>query len=347
MIPDTMKAVVIEAPRKAVVRIVPTPVPVEGEVLIRLEKALICTWEQRIFAGIDMPLPFVPGHEISGVVASVPENTITDLKPGEKVVVKTFDSCGQCEDCYRGDDNLCKGKAKKRFYGGVPGAGGFARYIAIAANRVYRLPNQAVSLETAAFAEPVACCLRSLEQADIQLGEDVVIVGGGIMGQLHCLLSKLRGGRVILAEPDKARRDMAASLGADVTIDPKTEDSIARIRELTNGGAHVVFFTVNSLALAQDYIGSLRRKGRLVYYGSFHPKGDIPFSPSDIHYGEYTITGSYSPTVKGFWTAGRLLSCGLLNPAPFISGRYPIDDCQKALERAGSPDTYRVLLDLA
>jgi L-iditol 2-dehydrogenase len=342
-----MKAVVVEAPRKAVVRMIPTPVPAEGEVLVKLEKALICTWEQRIFSGGDVPLPFVPGHEISGVVAAVPENTVTALKPGEKVVVKTFDSCGQCEDCYRGDDNLCKGKAKKRFYDGIPGSGGFAQYLAIAANRVYRLPNQAVSLETAAFAEPLACCLHSLERADIQLGEDVVIAGGGIMGQLHCLLSKLRGGRVILVEPDKTRRDMAASLGADVTIDPKAEDSIVRIRELTGGGAHVVFFTVNSLPLARDYIGALRRKGRLVYYGSFHPKGDIALSPSDIHYGEQTITGAYSPTVKSFWTASRLLSYSLLDPSPFISGRYSIDDCQQALEKAGSPDTYRILLNLA
>jgi L-iditol 2-dehydrogenase len=347
MIPGTMKAVVVEAPRKALVRTVPTPIPGEGELLIRLERALICTWEQRIFSGTDMPLPFVPGHEVSGTVAAVPEHTVTGLQPGERVVVKTFDSCGQCEDCYRGDDNLCKGKAKKRFYDGIPGSGGFAQYIAIAANRVYRLPNQEVSLETAAFAEPLACCLRSLERADVQLGEDVVVVGGGIMGQLHCLLSKLRGGRVILVEPDKARRDMAASLGADVTLDPQAADSIAGIRELTGGGAHVVFFTVNSLPLARDYIGALRRRGRLVYYGSFHPKGDIPVSPSDIHYGEYTITGSYSPTVKSFWTAGRLLSYGLLNPTPFISERYSMDDCQRALERAGSPDTYRVLLNLA
>jgi L-iditol 2-dehydrogenase len=84
-----------------------------------------------------------------------------------------------------------------------------------------------------------------------------------------------------------------------------------------------------------------------VYYGSFHPKGDIAMNPSDVHYKEYAITGSYSPTVKGFWTAGRLLSYGLVDPSPFVSERYPMEDCQKALERAGSPDTYRVLLDLA
>lgn len=190
---DGMKAIVVKAPREAAVQIVPMPVPAEGEVLVHIRKALICTWEQRIFMGVDMPLPFVPGHEVSGEVAAIPEGTCTDLAVGDRVVVKTYDSCGACEQCYRGHDNLCKGKSKRRTYGGIPGAGGFAQYMAIAANRVYRLPDQDVSLDIAAFAEPLACCVHSMEQANVELGEDVVIVGGGIMGQLHNLLAALRG----------------------------------------------------------------------------------------------------------------------------------------------------------
>ncbi len=347
MIPEKMKAIVIEAPKVAAVREVTTPKPVEGEVLVRIRRALVCTWEQRIFAGIDVPPPFVPGHEVSGVVAAVPEGTFTDLAPGDVVVVKTYDSCGACEFCYQGYDNLCKGKSKKRFYDGIPGAGGFAQYMAIAASRVYRMPNQDVPLDKAAFAEPVACCLNSLDQANPQLGEDVVVVGGGIMGQIHLLLAKLRGTRVLLVEPDEARRTLAAKLGADATVDTKAEDAAARVKEWTGGrGAHVVFFTVNSLQLAEDYLHALAPKGRIVYYGSFHPKGTVAMDPGDVHYTEKCITGAFSPTVKAFWTASRLLSYNLFDPAPFISERFKMDDCQQAMERASSPDTFRVLIDL-
>lgn len=348
MIPEKMKAIVIAEPHRAEVREITTPRPAAGQILVRVEKCLICTWEQRIFAGIDVPLPFVPGHEISGTVAEIGEDTPTDVKVGDKVVVKTFDSCGQCENCYRGADNQCTGPKKRRIYDGIPGTGGFAQYLAIESNRVYPLPGDDIDLEVAAFAEPIACCLHSMEQAEIEFGEDVVIVGGGIMGQLHNLMARLRGARTILVEPDAARREMALRHGANEVIDPTDCDPIAKIMELTGGhGAHVCFFTINALPLAQLYLESLAKRGRMVYYGSFHPSGPIQIDPNQIHYSEKRITGSFSPTAKGFWAASHLLGHRLVDVAPFITERYGLHDCQKAFERASSMDTYRVLIDLA
>lgn len=348
MIPEKMKGIVITAPRQAEVKELTTPKPAAGEVLVRVEKCLICTWEQRIFAGGDMALPFVPGHEISGTVAAIGEGTYTNVAVGDRVVVKTYDSCGQCEQCYRGHDNECTGKAKGRVYDGIPGTGGFAQYLAIGSERVYPLPDRQADLATAAFAEPLACCLGSLDQAEIEFGEDVVIVGGGIMGQLHNVLCKKRGARTILVEPDAPRREMARRMGADVVVDPMEGDPIQKIMDLTNGrGAHVCFYTVNVLSLAQDYLDCLAKRGRMVYYGSFHPSGPIQIDPNKIHYSEKRITGSYSPTAKNFWTASRLLGYHLIDVAPFITERYDLIQCQKAFERAASPETYRVLIDLS
>ena len=349
MIPEKMKAIVIDSPYHAEVREMTTPTALPGQILVRVEKALICTWEQRIFTGTDVPLPFVPGHEISGVVAAIPEGTFCDVKVGDKVVVKTYDSCGQCENCLRGFDNECTGKKSQRTYDGIPGTGGFAQYLAIGSDRVYPLPGgDKIDLETAAFAEPLACCIHSLEQADVELGEDVVIVGGGIMGQLHNVLCKLRGARTILVEPDASRRQMALERGADEVIDPMSCDAIRAILDLTEGrGAHVCFFTVNALKLAEDYLEAVGKCGRIVYYGSFHPSGPIAMDPNKIHYSEKRITGSYSPTKKGFWTASHLLGHGLIEVRPFITEKYPMSECQKALERASSMETYRVMIDLA
>lgn len=347
MLPEKMKGIVVTGPEQAEVKELSMPVPVAGEVLVKIEKALICTWEQRIYGGGDVKLPFVPGHEVAGVVAAVPEGTYTALKVGDKVVVKTLDACGQCENCRRGNDNQCKEPAKKRFYDGIPGAGGFAQYMAIAADRVFLLPNQDMDLEIAAFAEPVACVLRSCENADLVMSEDVVIVGGGIMGQLHNLIAKKKGCRTILVEVDEARRNTAKELGADVVIDPTKEDAIAKIKELTNGyGAHVVFYTIGVLKLAQDYIDALRIGGRIVYYGSYHPKGTIEIDPNHIHYSEKVITGSYSPNSYGFWMASRLLSYDIINVKPLLSEKYSMAECNEAFRAARRMDTYRVLIDL-
>ncbi|MEA4812048.1 MAG: zinc-binding dehydrogenase [Anaerolineaceae bacterium] len=347
MPPEKMKAVVISEKNKAEVRVLTTPVPVSGEVLIRLKHCMICTWERRIFSGQDLALPFVPGHEVSGEVVAIPEGTLTNLVVGQKVVVKTFDSCGECEFCRRGLDNLCKGKSKKRNYDGIPGSGGLAQYIAIASDRVYPLENQEVDLRMAAFAEPLACCIHSLDQAKIELSEDVLVIGGGIMGQLHSVLARLKGARVMLVEPDTARRDLAKKLGADIVLDPQAEDVNKKVAELTNGrGPHIIIFTVNSLQLASDYVKLLAPAGRLVYYGSFHPKGEILIDPNNIHYTEKNLTGSFSPTVKAFWTASRLISFGIVDLSHFLSGEFPMDEAQKAFEQSLDPANYRVMINL-
>ena len=139
MVEKTMKAVAVTEPGNAKVIEVTTPTPQAGEVLIRIDCCLLCTWEQRIFrTGDGMKLPFIPGHELAGTIAAIPEDTVTSFQVGDRVVAKTLDSCGHCEFCYRGDDNNCIGTPKKRFYDGIPASGGLAQYISLPVSRVYR-----------------------------------------------------------------------------------------------------------------------------------------------------------------------------------------------------------------
>ena len=109
-------------------------------------------------------------------------------------------------------------------------------------------------------------------------------------------------------------------------------------------GPHAVIFTVNNLNLAGDYIKILADRGRLVYYGSFHPRNDIPFSPNGIHYSEKVITGSYSPTIKAFWQATQLLGKKLIDVHPLLSEKYDMVDAETAFNRALSMETFRVLI---
>ena len=348
MVEKTMKAVAVTEPGNAKVIEVATPTPQAGEVLIRIDCCLLCTWEQRIFrTGDGMKLPFIPGHELAGTIAAIPEDTVTSFQVGDRVVAKTLDSCGHCEFCYRGDDNNCIGTPKKRFYDGIPASGGLAQYISLPVSRVYRLANQGVDLEIAAFAEPVACCLRSLDRANILLGEDVAIIGAGIMGQLHNLLAKRRVGRTIVVDLDDKRLQDARDNGADEVVNPSKCDPVEEIRRLTGGnGAHVIFFTLPVPTLAEEYLKALSKLGRMVYYGSFHPKDPISVNPNTIHYTEQVITGSYSPTSMGFWMASRVLSYGLVDVRPYLSGMYGLDEVNTAFTRAMSPDTYRIGIKL-
>lgn len=343
-VPQKMKAVVVRGPKQAAVEMLSTPTAQPGEVLVQIDTCLICTWEQRIYeTGGGMALPFVPGHEIAGRIAAVPEGTVTSFKVGDPVVGKTLDACGHCEYCYRGDDNQCIGAAKKRFYDGIPGSGGMAQYIALAVNRVYPVYNPDLPMGVAAFAEPVSCCLRSMDRAALEYGDDVVIVGGGVMGQLHSLLAQKRGARVMVAEPNPFRAAMAKQRGAHAVIDPTRLDAVQAVKDWTGGiGAQTIFYTLPMTSPAQDYLDALSKLGRMVYYGSFKPADDIAVNPNAIHYSEKVITGAYSPTSKGFFIASKLLSHGLINAEPLLTRVFPVEELDEAFRLSASLESFRV-----
>ncbi len=340
-----MKVVAVTGEKRCEIREVPLPKPIPGEVLIKIDTCLICTWEQRIFSGNGgTPIPFVPGHEASGTIAEVPEGTATSFAPGDKVVFKTLDHCGHCSFCYQGDTNQCIGTSRKRFYGGMPGSGGMAAYIALDVSKVLPVDDSLDPVH-AAFAEPVACCVHSIERVELNLGDTVVIIGAGIMGQLHALLARLRGCRVLVVEPDAKRRELALEQGAHHGIDPAVDDPVQAVLALTGGeGAEAVFSTVTRSEVAASAVGMLRKMGSLVLYGSFHPNEPISTDPNAVHYKEYVITGSYSPSTRDFFRATRLLSRGLVDPSPFISEIRPMDEAGKAFEASLRPDTYRVAI---
>lgn len=345
--PKKMNAAVVEGLRKISIRELDVPEPAPGEVLIKIDACLLCTWEQRIYTGESgMALPFIPGHEAAGVIAEIPDATITAFKPGDPVVFKTLDHCGHCSYCYRGFDNQCTGSAKKRSYSGIPGSGGLAQYIALDINRVFPLQAE-IPFEEAAFSEPLACCIHSVNRGGVEWGDDVVIIGAGIMGQLHAILARLKGARVIVIEPREDRRARAREMGAHVTLAPGDDLALEEVRRLTKGeGADVVFNTAAMPEVAQYGLKLLKKMGRMVFYGSFHPNKDITINPNQIHYSEIIITGSSGPATKDFLEASRMLAKRLIKVKDFISKTYPLEDVNNAFEASLSPDSYRVAVKL-
>jgi L-iditol 2-dehydrogenase len=338
-----MKVVAITGKERAEIREVPRPEAMAGEVLIKIDTCLLCTWEQRMFGGdSSTTLPFVPGHEASGTIEEIPEGTVTSFKVGDKVVFKTLDHCGHCSYCYQGHTNQCTGTAKKRSYGGMAGSGGLAEYITLDISKVFPVSAD-LDPVCAAFAEPLACCVHSMGRVELHLGDTVAVIGAGIMGQLHALLARLRGARVIVVEPDKTRRELALSLGAHLGVDPSASDPVEQVLRLTDGeGVEAVFSTVTKSSVAASAVSMLRKMGTLVLYGSFHPNEPIPTDPNAVHYKEYVITGSYSPSTVDFFRATRLLSAKLIDPRPFISEIFPMEKAQEAFTASLRPDTYRV-----
>ena len=211
-------------------------------------------------------------------------------------------------------------------------------------NQLYNLSDE-IPTEKACFAEPLACVLNSIEKGHIEFGSDVVVIGGGIMGQLHVMCAKKSGARVIMSEPDEARRKLALELGADDAIDPTACDAVETIKQMTDGnGASVVFNTTAVSAVAQQAIGMVAKLGTVVMYSSQHPDRPIEVSPGWLHNSEANITGAVSPSVRSFRRSCEALNKGIIDPTPLLSGVFDYHDCQQAFETACRPDTFRCVV---
>lgn len=344
---DKMKVVVIADEKKVEVRKVRRPVPKANQILMRIRACAICTWEQRTFTREShMPLPFVGGHEIAGEVAALGEGVSEKEFPvGGKIVARLIHVCGKCYFCRRGEENLCvELNNLDSSEMEIMGTGGMGEYLAIDASQAYRIPEE-LPVETAVFAEPLACVLNSIEKGKIELGDDVMVIGGGIMGMLHILAAKLSGARVILSEPDPERRKIAKELGCDITLNPVETDPVDYVRSLTEGrGAEAVFNTTPISAVAKQAVEMTAPMGRCVMYSSQHPDRPFEISPNWLHNSETIVTGAVSPSVRSFNRSVNLLSKGMVNPKKLVSGVYSCEEAQAAFEAAVRPDTFRIVV---
>ncbi|PIE04435.1 MAG: alanine dehydrogenase [Spirochaetales bacterium] len=342
-----MKALFVEKPETVKVREIPQKELENGMVRIRIEYCLICTWEKRIFMGNgSVPFPFVPGHEASGVVEEVHPGTVTSFKPGDHVVFKTLDHCGHCSACYRGETNLCTGKAKKRTYDGAAGSGGMAQYIDLEPTRIFPVSPD-LPLELAAFAEPLACCYHSMMRSSILPGDYVGISGGGIMGQIHGLLALKMGAKVLLIEPDAEKGQHALANGVHTVVNPFECSLADEVNKFTCGeklDSYII--TTPHLSIAEEAFPHVRNSGSIIYYGSFSPKGTISVDPNKIHYSQQVITGSFSPSTEDFFRVSRMLSGGLLDMRPYLNKIFPLQEAEDAFRVAMDPKSYRIGIKL-
>lgn len=341
---EQMDIVAVTGVQKAEVIQIDKPVPGKNQVLVKIHGCGICTFEQRVFRGIvEMKLPFAGGHEIVGRVEALGSEVDPKEYPlGHKLVARTMKACGECYYCRHGQPNMCVKKSSK-FKSDKIQPAGLGQYIALDTAQIYLVPEE-LEDDCAVIAEPLACVINSIEKGNIQLGDDVVVLGGGIMGVLHVMCAKLRGARVILSEPDEKRAQKALELGADLVINPMETDPVAEVKRITGRGANAVFNTIANAKVAQQAVEMTAPLGTCVMYTSIHPNGPIQVNPGWVHSSQVTITGAVSPSIESFATAAAMLSKGIIRPEAMVSEKISYRQPLEAFQAALRPDTYRVMM---
>lgn len=344
-----MNVLLMSKPGDVKVTDIPTPVLKDNEVLIRVKTAGICTNDIRDFKGdCSYSYPRIGGHEYAGVIEQMGADVDrSQFAVGQRVVSYIINDCHTCHLCHTGNGNICFHHSHSHIFqnpDGISGYGGFGEFVAVKAEDLF-VYHDATSFEKMAFTEPLACVVNSINRTPIQLGDDVVVIGGGTMGLLHVMVAKLRGARVIVSEPQEARRNKALQLGAAAAIDPIHTDAVAEVLKLTEGrGAAVVFNTTASPALMQQAMDMTGPCGICVAFSSMHPNQPVPVDAGAMHTLQKTMTGAVSPTVQAYYQAYQLIDKGLLDPTVLTEQIFDYTDFDAAMACAMRPDTYKVLI---
>ena len=317
-----------------------TPLPEEGEVLVRVEACGVCGTDMHIFQG-DFParFPIISGHEFAGVVENAGQG-VAALRSGDRVVIDPNVSCGSCRPCQRGLTHLCRNLLAF----GVTADGGFATHCCLPARQCYKLPPE-LPFPAAAMTEPVACCVHGIERAQIRPGEVVALIGAGMIGLVLLQLALLRGAaHTIVSELSSGKRELARKLGASKVVDPGAEDLTKVVMEATDGsGADVVIDCVGGAQTSQQAVGLAGEGGRVLLFGVAPEKAQIAVQPYAIYRKEITVTGSF--TNPGTHAAAlALISSGRVRVAEMITHELPLSDLLTAFELVGKGQATKVVI---
>jgi len=348
-----MKAARLYGVRDLRVEEVHDPTPGSGEALIQIHACGVCPSDLRAYlaprAGSGgMSMPRTPGHEWAGVVVALgqpADSGVRDGAPpaiavGQRVVADWRHVCGTCYQCRRGVFNYCENLQQ-----GV--RGGFAGYGIAPLTQLRAIPDN-VSFEEASFSEPLACVIQAHGYTEINLGDDVVIVGAGPIGLLHLQIARNRGARVIVSDPIAARLEKARELGAHDTIDASATDAVARVKELTEGrGANAVIVAVGGAQPIQQGLEMAAINGWVNAFAGTYPPAEMPVDPNLIHYRQIRFTGSHDFTPHHFTTALKLIQYGIVRVAPLISHRFSLDQVREAFETTADRRGLKSMVQIA
>jgi L-idonate 5-dehydrogenase len=328
-------SVVIHAAHDLRVEQVDAPDPAPGEVRIRIGRGGICGSDLHYFhaggfGAVKLREPMVLGHEAAGVVEAVGQG-VTHVVPGDAVAVNPSLPCGACAQCLAGRPNHC---LEMRFLGSamrMPHVGGaFRAHFTTEAARAVKLP-AGLSVERAAFAEPLSVVLHAAAQAGPLLGARVLVTGSGPIGVLCAAVARLGGAReVVVTDLLPEPLAIARAMGADVTHAVATNPHALAPYAAGKGYFDVVFEASGSAPALAAGLAVARPGGVMVQLGL---GGDIALPLGALVSREVRLTGSFRFHHE-FGHALEVLAAGRIDPTPMLTEVVPLAEAGRAFALA-------------
>jgi L-iditol 2-dehydrogenase len=327
---------------------VPVPAPRRGEALVRIVQSGLCGTDllvyDDVYRGRNRPLPYplILGHEAAGEVVALGADTIGPAA-GTRVAIEAVTGCGACYQCTRGRYNLCQ----DWHHIGLTIAGALAEFAVVPATSLMPLP-ASMTMETAAFLEPLATVMNTLERTRPLPGTSAAVIGPGPFGLLHVQALRAAGAGpiVVFGRPgDEARLEIARRAGADDAVVADRAGAVALAAKLTDGiGMGLVIETAGTSEGVQTALEMTCGGGTLATLGLVrHTEIDA----LQVMRKDMTWVGVVAAVRRHWIEAIRLIDSRRVKPEELITHRLPLSAALDGFTALRSREAVKVMYDAA
>ncbi|WP_338875772.1 zinc-binding alcohol dehydrogenase family protein [Spirosoma sp. SC4-14] len=321
-----MESLVCIEPRQFAYKQIEKPVLTAGNAIVRIRRIGICGTDLHAFEGTQpyFSYPRILGHELAGDL--VEADGAPDFMPGEAITFIPYFNCGYCIACRSGKPNCCV----RIQVSGVHIDGGMVEYLSVPSYSLVH--GDGLSHDELALVEPLAIGAHGVRRADVQPGENVLVVGAGPIGLGTMEFARIAGANVIALDINESRLAFCKNrLGVSHTVNALSPDVAEQLSVITNGDMPtVVIDATGSLRAINTAFAYMAHSGRYVLVGL--QKGDISFSHPEFHKREATLMSSRNATRVDFEHVIASMKKGLVDPTTYITHRVGFDQIQSEFE---------------
>lgn len=337
-----MKA--LQIAEAGVVRVadVEKPVLKSGEILLSIKYVGFCGSDLNTYRGNNpmVKMPVIPGHEVGAVIEEIGEGVPEGFHKGMAVTVNPYTNCGKCASCRNGRVNACEHNETL----GVQRNGSMQEYLVLPWNKV--IPANGLSAKECALIEPMSVGFHAVSRGQVTDIDTVAVIGCGMIGLGAIVRASLRGASVIAIDLDDEKLELAKRLGARYVINSKTEDTVKKIKEITDGYmADVVIEAVGSPVTYVTAIDAVSFTGRVVCIG--YAKSDVSFQTKYFVQKELDIRGSRNAMPEDFRAVIQYLKNSNCPKEELISAIVKPEEAGDALKKwSENPGkVFRILVE--
>jgi L-iditol 2-dehydrogenase len=314
-----VKAAILHGKENIQIEEVSPPALKPGEARVRIEAALTCGTDLKVFkrgyhAKMIVP-PAVFGHELAGVIIELQIQN-SEFRIGDRVVPANSAPCGNCFHCGVGQENICD---DLQFLNGA-----YAESIVVPARIVQKNLlrfKPETDFAAAALTEPLACVVQGVDDTKLRAGQHVLVIGAGPIGLMFVALAKNLGCDVTVAGRRAARLEAAQRLGASETIDVGDGWNLpAKIRAATKTHFDAVIEAVGRPETWEASVHLVRKGGTVNFFGGCPAGTSVTLDTTFIHYSDLTLLASFHHTPRAFRRALEFIEAGVVHAGDFVDG---------------------------